>query len=155
MRIPQSAAILRFAGRLSGIYPEDAVTALRCDAVIDAVQDFNEKMRPSMGQFLPDLDDAARVTMRRELATTVLPLWLERVAAELDDDGPFALGGHLYVCDLPLYVRLKWLRMGILDGIPPDLVDANPRLIEFMDAVKKEPRVAAFYDNESKVRKYM
>mmetsp|Transcript_11727 Transcript_11727/g.15462 ORF Transcript_11727/g.15462 Transcript_11727/m.15462 type:complete len:271 (-) Transcript_11727:93-905(-) len=148
IRLPQSTAILRFVGKLAKLYPEDALTALRCDALIDAVQDFNEKLRPTIKPYVSELNEDERLKVRWELGTFTIPLWLRRVAFQLDEEGPFALGAHICVCDLALFVVFKWLGMGLLDGIPMDLVQQHERLIVFMDAVQHEPRVASFYDDE-------
>mmetsp|Transcript_2616 Transcript_2616/g.3810 ORF Transcript_2616/g.3810 Transcript_2616/m.3810 type:complete len:349 (+) Transcript_2616:285-1331(+) len=148
IRLPQSTAILRFVGKLANLYPEDALTALRCDALIDAVQDFNEKLRPTLKPYVSELNEDERMKSRWELGTFTIPLWLRRVAFQLDEEGPFALGAQICVCDMALFVVFKWLGMGLLDGIPIDLVQQHERLIVFMDAVQHEPRVASFYDDE-------
>jgi prostaglandin-H2 D-isomerase / glutathione transferase len=38
-RLAQSRAILRYAGRLAGLYPHDALAAARCDMAIDAMEE--------------------------------------------------------------------------------------------------------------------
>mmetsp|Transcript_16479 Transcript_16479/g.23244 ORF Transcript_16479/g.23244 Transcript_16479/m.23244 type:complete len:360 (-) Transcript_16479:91-1170(-) len=148
IRLPQSTAILRFVGKLAKLYPEDALTALRCDALIDAVQDFNEALRPTIKPYKSELNEDDWWSMRWELGTFTIPLWLRRVSFQLSEEGPFALGKEICICDLALYVIFKWLGMGLLDGIPNDLVQQHDRLIVFMDAVKHEPRVASFYKDE-------
>jgi hypothetical protein len=46
--VAQSAAILRYAGKLSGLYPLNYIEAAKCDAVLDSIADMNTKLRPSM-----------------------------------------------------------------------------------------------------------
>lgn len=38
-RFAQSGAILRYAGKLAGLYPVDAVAALRVDMAIDTIEE--------------------------------------------------------------------------------------------------------------------
>ena len=42
--LPQSNAILRYAGKLSGFYPEDAWMAAQCDAALDTSGDIVPKI---------------------------------------------------------------------------------------------------------------
>jgi prostaglandin-H2 D-isomerase / glutathione transferase len=46
--VAQSAAILRYAGKLSGLYPLNYIEAAKCDAVLDSIADMGSKLRPSM-----------------------------------------------------------------------------------------------------------
>ena len=43
----QSTAILRFAGKLSGLYPEDPVRALKVDEILDSLVDLINIVVPS------------------------------------------------------------------------------------------------------------
>ena len=150
-QIPQSAAILRYAATVGGhtplLYPKDPLEALRCDALVDAVQDFNEAMRPSMGQFLPDLDHDTMLKRRQTLAENFLPQWLGNVSSQLNEEGPFCLGSDLFMCDLALFCRLKWLRKGILEGIPSTMVDEHPRLTKLLSAVQNVKGVQDYYSD--------
>jgi prostaglandin-H2 D-isomerase / glutathione transferase len=46
--LAQSAAILRYAGKLSCLYPINYIEAAKCDAVLDSIADIGSKLRPSM-----------------------------------------------------------------------------------------------------------
>jgi glutathione S-transferase len=119
----QSNAILRFAGRLAGLYPvDDLIRALKVDEALDVGEDINQLMGPS----LHETDVQKKMDMRKELAEKTLPEWatyLERLLISNGSTG-FVVGNALTVADLKLYWIVDWLTSGILDGIPTDLFDA-------------------------------
>jgi len=119
----QSNAILRFAGRLAGLYPvDDLIQALKVDEALDVCEDINQLIGPS----LHEKDEQKKMAMRRELAEKTLPEWatyLERLIISNGSTG-FIVGKALTVADLKLYWIVDWLTSGILDGIPTDMFDA-------------------------------
>ena len=120
--VAQSNAILRFAGRMSGLYPvDDLLQALKVDEALDVGEDINCIMEPS----LHEQDTQRKMAMRKALAEETLPYWtgcLERSLTVNGNTG-FIVGNNLTVADLKLYWIFDWLTTGILDGIPTSLVD--------------------------------
>ena len=120
--VAQSNAILRFAGRLSGLYPVDnPLQALKVDEALDVGEDINCLLAPS----LHEQDTEKKMAMRKELAEETLPFWVacfERLLVANGSTG-FIMGNSLTVADLKLYWIIDWLTSGILDGIPTSLVD--------------------------------
>lgn len=124
----QSNAILRFAGRLAGLYPvNNLVQALKVDEALDLGEDINNLLGPS----LHEPEEAKRMAMRKELAEQTLPFWLGCFEQLLKSNGNtgFIVGDHLTVADLKLYWIMDWLTSGMLDGIPTTLLDGSPTLI--------------------------
>ncbi|MDH3431829.1 MAG: glutathione S-transferase N-terminal domain-containing protein, partial [Gammaproteobacteria bacterium] len=58
--VTQSNAINRYVGRLTGLYPDDAIEALRCDEVMDAIEDILGKIVQTFGMDDEDVKRAAR-----------------------------------------------------------------------------------------------
>jgi glutathione S-transferase len=118
----QSNAILRFAGRLSGLYPiDDPVQALKVDEVVDVGEDLNQLFAPSFSE----QDIERKMAMRKVLAEETLPPWagyLERLLVTNGSTG-FLVGNSLSVADLKLYWVIDMLTNGSLDGIPTTLFD--------------------------------
>jgi len=119
----QSNAILRFAGRLSNLYPvNDLIQALKIDEALDLGEDINQLLGPS----LHESDEQKKMAMRKKLAEQTLPEWatyFERLLTNNGNTG-FIVGKALTVADLKLYWIVDWLSSGILDGIPVTLFDA-------------------------------
>ena len=126
----QSNAILRFAGRLSGLYPvSDPIQALKVDEAMDAGEDINQLLGPS----LHEQDERKKMAMRRELADKTLPEWaayFERLLVNNGSTG-FIVGKDLTVADLKLYWIIDWLTSGILDGIPTNLFDSHTNIVSW------------------------
>ncbi len=118
----QSNAILRFAGRLSGLYPvDDLLQALKVDEALGMGEDVNQLLRPS----IHEPDEQKKMAMRKELAEQTLPEWAGYFDQLLVDNGSkgFIVGKDLTVADLKLYWIIDWLTSGMLDGIPASLLE--------------------------------
>lgn len=140
--ITQSNAINRYVGRLAGLYPEDALDALRCDEIMDAVEDVTTQVVATFG-----MEDAhALRTTREALVGGPIRLYLERLQDILvARGGAYFAAKRLTVADLKVYVWVRNLRSGILEHIPKDLVDrVAPALAEHSDRVEADPRIAAY-----------
>ena len=139
----QSNAILRFAGRLSGLYPvNDPVQALKVDEALDAGEDINQLLAPSIHEH----DVQKKMAMRKELAETTLPEWaayFERLLVKNGSTG-FIVGQDLTVADLKLYWIIDWLTSGMLDGIPTSLFDHSANTVAWRKniATVREARLA-------------
>jgi glutathione S-transferase len=140
----QSNAILRFAGRLSGLYPaDDLLLALKVDEALDVGEDINQLMGPS----LYEQDEPKKMAMRKELVEKALPEWaayLERLLVNNGNTG-FLVGKELTVADLKLYWIIDWLTSGILDGIPTSLFDRYTNIVAWRAniVVVREKRLPA------------
>ncbi len=123
----QSNAILRLAGRLSGLYPvDDPLQALKVDEALDFGEDINQLLGPS----LHEPDGEKKMAMRKVLAEKKLPEcagYFERLLVANGSNG-FVVGDRLTVADLKLHWIIHWLTSGMLDGIPTDLFDNYPAI---------------------------
>ena len=94
--VAQSNAILRFAGRLTGLYPvDDPLQALKVDEVLGVGEDINCLLGPSLHE-----EDAGRkMAMRKALAEETLPYWmacLDRLLVMNGNSG-FIVGNSLTI----------------------------------------------------------
>ena len=140
MRVAQSNAILRFAGRMSGLYPvDDEVQALKIDEALDMCEETYEVLSPS----LHEADMERKMAMRLILAEETLPRWtadFERLLVSNGSTG-FVVGDSLTVADLKLYWFCDFLTSGDLDGVPTSLLDEFKTVIAWyknIDAVRKD-----------------
>lgn len=140
--VTQSDAILRYAGKLAGLYPRDELQALLCDEVIAALEDLNVRIVATFG-----LADAALREARAALAGDALPRylrWLERQLAARG--GAFLADGRLTIADLKAFVMLRWLGSGKLDHLPADLIDSvAPELPGYVARIAATPAIEQYY----------
>jgi glutathione S-transferase len=128
--VAQSNAILRFAGRLTGLYPvDDPLQALKVDEALGMGEDINCLLEPS----LHEQDTDRKMAMRKVLAEESLPYWIDCFERLLVANGStgFIVGNDLTIADLKLYWIIDWLTMGLLDGIPKNLLDGFENVVNW------------------------
>lgn len=141
--VAQSNAILRFAGRLSNLYPvDDPLKALKVDEALSMGEDINSQIAPS----LHEQDTERKMAMRKVLAEETLPFWMacfERLLVANGSTG-YIVGNTLTVADLKLYWIIDWLTSGILDGIPTSLIDDFENVVKWRKNISevRESRLA-------------
>ena len=142
VQITQSDAITRYAGKLAGLYPEDALQALFCDEVLGALEDINIKIGTTFGMTGDDLKNA-----REALAAGALPKYLRWLEQQLENHGgEFFADNRLTIADLKAFGLLSWLSSGKLDHIPGDLIEtAAPKLTDYVSRIAKLPAIAQYY----------
>ena len=60
--------------------------------------------------------------------------------------GEYFADQRLTVADLKIFIWVRWLRSGVLDHIPKDLVDrVAPLLVKHSERVASHPGVAEYY----------
>lgn len=139
----QSNAILRFAGRLSGLYPlDDPLLALKVDEALGLGEDINWLLEPSIFEE----DTQRKMAMRKVLAEETFPHLagcFEQLLVANGSTG-FIVGKSLTVADLKLYWIVDWLTSGILDGIPTSLFDNFPTVLAWRKNITavREARLA-------------
>jgi len=135
----QSTSMLRYAGKLAGLYPTDALAAFKVDELLDAAEDVINFIVPSMRE----TNEEKRAELRKKLASETLPPFLAALEKLLERNGssPFGLGSEISVGDLKLANVLVWLKSGTLSDIPADIAESYPRLVALREAVLNHPKV--------------
>jgi glutathione S-transferase len=147
----QSNAILRWAGRHTGLYP--AELQLRCDTVEEALSDIKQLFRPqwyghilgrspTTGETLVPMTEQQKASVTSLLDTDVLPAkfkQLDRLLGEAD----FFCGDTMTICDLSFYVLGTGLQDGTyVPGLSTGVMDGCPRLLALLKRIGGHPRVA-------------
>jgi glutathione S-transferase len=140
--VTQCDAILRYAGKLAGLYPADAYQALLCDEVMYVVEEAGVKIGPTFR-----MSGEEQKVARLALVNSSMPVYLkwlqDRLAAQ---GGEYFADGRLTVADLKVFVDVRGLNSGRLDHIPTDLVQTvAPALNAHMQRVAQHPAVVAYY----------
>ena len=143
--LAQSNTIIRYVGKLTGLYPEDALDAARCDEILDAVEEADTKVGATMR-----LDEEAKRVARLALSDGPLQIFAKAIGDRLEAaGGEWFAGGKPSVADIKVFVTVRQLRSGRLDYIPTDLFDkAAPGLLAHAERVGALPGVRAWYTKQ-------
>lgn len=141
--ITQSSSISRYAGKLSGLYPQDPLQALYCDEVLDVVEDVVAKI---VKTFFMEEDEKREA--REALAAGPIPLYLKRLETMLETrGGRYFADDRLTIADFKVFLWVRNIKSGLLDYMPTDLVDRQaPKLNEHFDRINTDPGVVAYYE---------
>jgi glutathione S-transferase len=141
-QVTQSDAITRYAGKLAGLYPEDAFQALLCDEVMDGVEDANVKLGTTFGLTGDALKEARTALVNGPL--TQYLVWLQgQLQAH---GGEYFADRRLTIADLKVFTFVKGLVSGRLDHVPTDLVEkVAPLLNAHLQRIGATPAVAQYY----------
>jgi glutathione S-transferase len=145
--ITQSNTINRYVGKLAGLYPKDDWQAALCDEMMDAAEDLTARIGATIA--LPDAD---KKKAREALAADALPRHLETLEKRLKAaGGEYFADQRLTVADLKVFNLIRWLRAGVLDHIPKDIVDrVAPGLVKHFERVSSHPKIAEYYQARKK-----
>lgn len=146
VQVTQSDAITRYAGKLAGLYPEDAFQALLCDEVLGALEDVNIGIGATFRMTGDELKNA-----RETLAAGLLSKYLRWLEHQLESHGgQFFADKRLTIADLKAFVILRWLSSGKLDHVPVDLINRTaPKLRDYMNRIAGLPAIAQYYANRT------
>ncbi|NQV86956.1 MAG: glutathione S-transferase, partial [Woeseiaceae bacterium] len=141
-QVTQTNAMLRYVGKLGGLYPDDDMQALYCDEVLGAVEDLSHHIGRTIGLQGDELRQA-----REKLVEGWLPTFLRGLDTLLTrGGGQYFVGDRLTVADLKVFVQTGWLLSGSLDHIPKELVpQVAPGLANHRKHIAADPQVVAYY----------
>jgi len=136
----QSLAQLRYAGKLSKLYPEDPVAAMAVDEVLDISQDILTKCPQ-------DTDEEIKKAKRLEYAEGTMKSRMSLLAQRVEESGSgFMVGSDFTIADVCAYFLLAMIRDGSFDHVPGTYTDAWPKLAALEKKVPEHPLVKAYYE---------
>jgi len=140
--ITQCDSILRYAGKLAGLYPTDPLQALLCDEVMYVVEESTVRLGPTF-RMTGEEQKAARLA----LVNGSMPVYLQWLEKQLlARGGEYFADKRLTVADLKVFVEVRGLNSGRLDHVPTDLVEqVAPALNAHMKRIAALPAVQAYY----------
>jgi len=141
--VSQSNAILGWVGRKYGLLPTDDWEAMRLDSLLSAA----EELRYTIGKTFGISDPAELKRRRQELVEGPIRTWGANTERQVR--GPFAGGENLSVADLKLFVVVGWLKKGVLDHVPADVLAPFSKLEGLFQAVTRHPKVVEWYARPS------
>lgn len=129
-KISQSLAILRFAGKKSGLYPTDGVDAMMVDEAMDICQDIMTKCPQ-------DPDPEVKKAKREEFAAGKMKDFFGLIDKQVTGNGgSFVLGSEISIADLVVYYIIALIRSGSFDHVDAAYTDAWPALCALEKAVE-------------------
>lgn len=137
---PQSNAILRYCGKLGGLYPtDDALKAMQIDIVLDTIADITNEVYKTNDK------DPEFEKKRTDFVENSIPKffgYLERLASDNKDSNEWLFGSSLTIADIGLYCTMNSFKAGYLDHIPTTCLDSFKRLKAVHEAVAANPKIA-------------
>mmetsp|Transcript_15633 Transcript_15633/g.28045 ORF Transcript_15633/g.28045 Transcript_15633/m.28045 type:complete len:215 (+) Transcript_15633:91-735(+) len=152
--LAQSTAILRYVGKITGLYPEDPILAAKVDSYMDLVEEPWDMLTNTMFPLrrgLKDWTDQEKKEIRVTLNNEIIPAKLKFLDAVLQGSKSGYFLDKISIADLKVHTFYKWLQMGILDHV--STADYNlPGIEKMVDMVDKHPAVVKWFA-EGKVSK--
>ena len=140
--VTQSNGILRYVGKMAGLYPENALQALYCDEAMGAIEDLLHYIVQTFG-----LEGEELKAARQKLVDGWLSTYVKGLGELLKrGGGEYLADNRLTVADLKVSMQIKSLLDGVLDHVPTDLVqNLAPALVAHNERVQNDPIVVAYY----------
>jgi glutathione S-transferase len=141
-QVTQSDSILRYAGRLAGLYPSDPFQALLCDEVMFVVEEASMKLGPTF-RMTGEEQKAARLA----LVNGSIPVYLRWLQSQLmTHGGEYFSDNRLTIADLKVFIDVRGLNSGRMDHVPTDLVEQiAPALNAHMRRIAESEAVSRYY----------
>lgn len=161
----QSLAMLRYAGKLGGLYPKNPLEALRVDEIVYITEDVMSHLFKTFG--------AEDDTIAKEVLSGKVDILLKILMSKIDDNplssdvndwdslvkffkskftprssSKFCVGDSLTIADLQVHAMIMTVEAGFLTGIPKTLIsDSYASLMDTKAAVMTDPKVSSYYSS--------
>ncbi|TMW62184.1 hypothetical protein Poli38472_009677 [Pythium oligandrum] len=148
--IAQAQGILRYAGRLSGLYPvNDPVAALKVDEMLGTIEELGYLVGLSLHE--PSLNK--RKAMRQKLNVETIPRYLARVNRLLIRSKEYAVfqSDQLFIHELVINYFVRWMRESTPNYISRTVCDGFAAIEELIKRVRAHPKWQEYYANPRNV----
>jgi len=147
-RFAESTAILRFAGKLAGLYPFDLFAAAKVDMLISATEDITN----AIGLTIREKDqEKKKLLARNKLAEETIPTFFNQLSNLIEknkllyQNSNFLVGNSISIADLQLFGLEKWINSGVLDNIPTSVLHNNENIRNHFNSILNHPKVSEYY----------
>lgn len=134
----QSQSIFRYACKLAGLYPEDALDALRMDMLSDQIEE-------CWSLIMSTMRSQNKVDERKELIKEEGRLYKRISTINNWIRGPWFNGEKMTGADINLYCFVNVMESGFLDGIPKDYFDQFENIRNLHEKVDSSREVISYY----------
>jgi len=143
--IAESSAILRYAGKVAGLVPEDPYQAAKVDEFIDGMGPIARAIDTT---FIDD--EEKKLKLRKQLfepdgaATKALKMYDEKI--EKSKKGWAADTDEMSIADLKLFTEVFGFFSGNYDGIEKHMIREYKNLLKYHNKVANEKRIKNHYN---------
>lgn len=139
--LAQSSTIERYVAKVANLYPSDPWEAAQADSVVDLINDVNALFGPTYS-----LPPEEKIKKREEILAGSLKEKLNYLSKFLEGK-EYVAGNSISHADVALLVGLSYLKSGLLDGVPTDILEGYPILKAFRNGIARHPVVLETYAN--------
>lgn len=148
--LTQSSAIMRYIGKVTGLYPSCPKEAALVDAVMDEEIDLFVGLSVSRYKErfgFACLGPSTVATIRASLNDEIIPRHLECLESLMmkSKTGWIANTKTPSIADFVLVPRLQWLISGVNEGISKNILHPFPMLRALIDKLMGLPRIVHYY----------
>lgn len=121
IKIAQTGAMIRFCGKLSGLYPKDDIKCALVDQSVGFANDLTNLIIPS----IREKNENKKKELREKLSKVVIPRWLgylERFYVN-HRESKYFLSKSLTIADIIIWRILLWVSSGKLEFIPQNILE--------------------------------
>jgi prostaglandin-H2 D-isomerase / glutathione transferase len=135
----QSIALVRYAAKLAGFYPQDLLEALVVDEVMDAINELRSKSPRS-----PDKEELKKLRQDYQATTmTQYAGFFENIIAQ--NGSSLVVGQTVTVADLSLWSLVQAVATGSWDYVDAGFFNAYPGILASTKAANENEKVLAYY----------
>lgn len=140
----QANAILRYIGKITNLYPEDARAGLKVDEALDVAHDLLNNAFRYGGS-----DKEGLKKDRADYVENVLPKLMAGLEKRLKamGDGPW-IADEMSIADLTLANYVRNIKTGWFEFVPKDSVDQYTRVVGVYEAVVTHPKIVEMYKSK-------
>ena len=95
------------------------------------------------------MEEAEKLEARKKLVADKLPMYFSALEGIMKANGStgFFVGNKMTIADLAMWRLFGWIKGGVLDGIPTDVMDSYPLLIKLFNDMDSHPKIKAWMDS--------
>lgn len=134
--IAQTAAMVRYCGKLANLYPSDFLDCAKIDQVIDYANDITNLIIPSIRERVFE----KKKILRKQLNDEVLPKWIGYLNRffKLNNMSDFFLTKKFTIADIIIWRILLWLTSGKLKDVDINLKYQFPELSNYFTFISNQ-----------------
>jgi prostaglandin-H2 D-isomerase / glutathione transferase len=146
--IAESNALMRYAGTLAGLEPEDLFVRGKVDEILDMIQGWRTSFTPTF--YIDDLDEkiAARKALFVEGGKIDLGLKDLESLIIASTTGWIANTPNMTLADVKAFLNTFMMFSGQFDGIDASMLEPYPELLNYHQHVSNDSRIKAYYDRD-------